>query len=88
MLVIVQIASSGLELQSELKCDHARRVIASQTHTQQPRGWRRCRDQGAEAGLCAGLSRNSGYRRWQSKVRMVEEIEELTFEAERDPLMK
>ena len=88
MSVQPRLPNLGSKLQSELKCDHARRVIASQTYTQQPRGWRRCRDQGAEAGLCVGLSRNSSHSSWQGKVRVIEEIEELTFDAERDPLMK
>src|SRR5271157_432495 len=47
------------ELQAELKGDHARRVVTSQAHAQQPGGRRGRGDERSKAGLGARLTRNS-----------------------------
>ena len=41
-----------LKLQSRLESDQSGRAVAAEPDTQQPRRWRDCVGQGAEAGLC------------------------------------
>src|SRR5712691_1125401 len=74
-------ARKDSELQSRLKRDHAWRAVAAQTDAEQARGRRDGVSKRSEPSLCRRLSWNAGQHHvWQPKIRMVEHIEELTFE--------
>ena len=55
-------------------------AIATQTDAQQAGRRRSCVSERSKASLRGRLSRNAGqHHAWKPKVRMVEDIEELTF---------
>src|ERR1700733_14897241 len=71
------------KLQTRLKRNHPRRIIAPQAHSEQPSGRRCCAGQRAKASLrrpVPGYPRN--YHRGQAEVWVVEDVEELRIDAE------
>src|SRR5579872_307351 len=75
------------ELQSRLEGDHAGTAIAPQTHAEQSCRRRCCIGQSSKSCLSRGLAGYTGqYHAGNSKVRMIENIEELALEAQFDAL--
>ena len=70
------------EFDSSLEGDHARRAVAAQSHAQQSGGRRDGARQCAKAGLRFWLARGSCLIAGESKVGVVEEVEELRIEAD------
>lgn len=70
-----------------MKGDHARRAVSTQTNPEQTRRWRGRVGQRAESNLRCGFAGNaSEHDTRQPKIRMIEDIEKLSFEAELDAL--
>ena len=72
------------ELDPPLKCNHARRAVDAQSDSHQTSRGRDGAGDGAEACLGRGFRLYSSLIDGQRKVGMVENIEELRVEAERD----
>jgi len=68
------------ELQASLKGDHARSAVTSQPNSEQAGGGRSRVRERSESRLGRGLTRNAGlHNAWQGEIRVVEDIEKLTF---------
>jgi len=77
-----------LKFQAQLKRDHAWTAVATQSDAEQAGRRRGGVGERSESGLRGGCSRNSGqHPAGKTKVRMVEDIEELAFDSELYPLV-
>src|ERR1700723_1870150 len=76
----IQNRHTRSELHPRPKCNHSWTAIATQTDAQQAGRRSSCISERSKASLRGRLSRNAGqHHAWKSKIRMVEDIKELTL---------
>ena len=78
----VVVNKRGLELDSALKRDAARRAIPSEANAEQPCRWRDCAGDCTEACLRRGFAWCSRLVGGQRQIGVIEDVEELRVEAE------